>query len=215
MDPSLGEQSASSKDEDNVEDGVEGVGNNFHHTVGRRQVVNETTDGDHVRTTSFSKTPLTQETNDEVTVEVSVEHLREEVKVGNKSGLEDDGHVGGVEKLDGVRLDGTSDSVVLEGDIDLETLEVDNDDEDKGGRDQTSQVGEVRSVEGVLEGNELVVNDEQTVEEIQNSTFVLFSFKTGNGVGDGGERFPDDGFADVDGDENGDSGVTQTVTLGE
>lgn len=168
-----------------------------------------------MRTTSFSNTPLTQETNDEVTTEVSVEHLGEEVKVGNKSGLEDDRHVGGVEELNGIRLNSTSNSVVLEGDINLETLEVNDNDENKSGRDQTSQVGEVRSVESVLESDELVVNNEQTVEEIQNSTFILFSFETRNRISNGGERFPDDGFANVDGDEDGNSGVTQTVTLGE
>lgn len=84
-----------------------------------------------MRTTSFRNTPFTQKTNDEVTVEVSVKNLREEVKVRNKGTLEDDGHVRGVEKLDGIRLDGTSDSVVLEGDINLETLEVDDNNKNK------------------------------------------------------------------------------------
>lgn len=85
-----------------------------------------------MRTTSFRKTPFTQETNEEVTVEISVKNLREEVKVGNKSSLEDNGHVGSVEELNGIRLNGTSDSVVLEGNINLETLEVDNSNKNKG-----------------------------------------------------------------------------------
>lgn len=90
-----------------------------------------------MRTTNFSNTPLTKKTNDEVTVEIFVKHLGEEVKIGDEGSLEDNGHVGSIEKLNGVRLDGTSDSVVLEGDINLETLEVNNDDEDEGGGDQT------------------------------------------------------------------------------
>lgn len=53
------------------------------------------------------------------------------------------------------------------------------------------------------------------MEKIQDSTFVLFLFETRDRVGDGGERFPDDGFANVNSDEDGDGRVTQTVTLGE
>lgn len=91
--------------------------------------------------TNFSLTPFTQEANQEVSIEISVEHLREEVKIGDQSSLEDDGHVGSVEQLDGVGLNGTTDSVVLEGDVNLEALEVDDDDEDEHGGDQVRQVG--------------------------------------------------------------------------
>lgn len=52
--------------------------------------------------------PLTQQGHDEVTLELFVEHLREEVQVGNEGGLEDNWDVRGVEELDWVWLSVTS-----------------------------------------------------------------------------------------------------------
>ena len=46
--------------------------------------------------------PAPQETDDEELGEALVEQLRDEVEVGHQRGLQDDGHVGGVEELDGV-----------------------------------------------------------------------------------------------------------------
>jgi hypothetical protein len=48
--------------------------------------------------------PFTQETNNEVSSELTSEDLSEEVDVGNESGLQDDWDVRSVEKLDWVWL---------------------------------------------------------------------------------------------------------------
>ena len=48
--------------------------------------------------------PLTKKVHEEVSTELLSKDLREEVKVGDKSSLENDGDVGSVEELNGVRL---------------------------------------------------------------------------------------------------------------
>ena len=48
--------------------------------------------------------PLAQQLHQDVAAIALVEQLRDEVQVGDEGGLQDDGHVGGVEQLDGVVL---------------------------------------------------------------------------------------------------------------
>lgn len=48
--------------------------------------------------------PFSEQADDEVALELLVQDLREEVKVGNESGLQDNGDVGGVEELNWVWL---------------------------------------------------------------------------------------------------------------
>lgn len=48
--------------------------------------------------------PGAQQVNQEVATEASGEHLRDDVQVGHKGRLEDDGNVGGVEELDGISV---------------------------------------------------------------------------------------------------------------
>lgn len=48
--------------------------------------------------------PFAQQLNQEVAAIALVEELGDEVEVGDKRALQDDGHVGGVEQLDGVVL---------------------------------------------------------------------------------------------------------------
>lgn len=48
--------------------------------------------------------PLAQKTDDEVAFEFFVQNLREEVKIRDKCGLQNDRNVGSVEKLNGVWL---------------------------------------------------------------------------------------------------------------
>lgn len=78
--------------------------------------------------------------------------------------MENDRHVGGVEEFDGIGLNCSSDSFILEGDVNLETLEIDDDDENEGGRDETRQVWQMGAVECVLKSMQLVINHEETME---------------------------------------------------
>jgi hypothetical protein len=48
--------------------------------------------------------PLSEKTDEEVSFEFLIENLREEIQIGNKGCLEDDGNVRSVEQLYGVWL---------------------------------------------------------------------------------------------------------------
>ena len=58
--------------------------------------------------------PFSKETDEKISLELSVKYLREEVQVGNKGGLKNDWDVGGVEELDGVRVGLTARTLALE-----------------------------------------------------------------------------------------------------
>lgn len=71
--------------------------------------------------------------------------------------MQDDGHVGRVEELDRVGvLDRRPLAGVDEGDRDLPSLEVDDQQEDDDGGEDVGDVGEALAVEGVLEAADLV-----------------------------------------------------------
>lgn len=70
-----------------------------------------------------------------------MEHLWHEIEVADKSGLEDDGDVAGVEELDGVGWVLSSDFVVLDVDVNFESLEVDDKQEDQNSGHQVGEVG--------------------------------------------------------------------------
>jgi hypothetical protein len=89
-------------------------------------------------------------------------------------------------------------------------LEVDDDEDYEHGGEQTGQVGRVLSVEGVLEGVDFVALGEEEVEESDDGSFELGSLVSSDG--DGGETLPQDVFADVGGDKQGDS-TSETVAL--
>ena len=66
--------------------------------------------------------PLSKKSNDKVSSEFSCENLGEEVNVGNKSGLENNWNVGGIEQLDWVWLSETSHLSATEGKLNSEAL---------------------------------------------------------------------------------------------
>jgi len=77
--------------------------------------------------------------------------LGQEKEVGDQSTLEDDWDVASVEQLNGITwwLD-TLGSLVLNVKINLESLEVDDYEENKNGGENVVKVGESRSVESIL-----------------------------------------------------------------
>lgn len=154
--------------------------------------------------------PLSQGSDEERALELSEQQLREEVEVGDQSGLEHDGDVGGIEELDGVVLFVGLDVLVFDGDVDSESLEVDDDQENEDGGKKAVDVGISRSVEGLLEGRDLVGSGDQKVEQSNDSTFIFSSLFGLDGHG--GEGLPEDVFADVDSNEEGDTG-SNTISL--
>ena len=81
-------------------------------------------------------------------------------------------------------------------------MEVDNYHEDEDSGEEVGEVGEVGSVEGLLQGPHLIVSTDQQVDGGDDGSLVLHSAPVVDGVG--GEGFPDNGFADVGGDEQRD-----------
>lgn len=89
-------------------------------------------------------------------------------------------------------------------------MEVDDDGKDQDCCQQVHQIGQVLTVEGFTQCADLIVACGQEVEQGDDSTF---EFGASTGVDRRGtERFPDDGLADVRGDEQRDTG-TETVAL--
>ena len=80
---------------------MEGVLHDLEPVTRGAYVVGKTTDGSWMAS-HVVLLPLADERDKEVTFELAVKHLTQEVQVWNKGSLEDDGDVGGVEQFDRV-----------------------------------------------------------------------------------------------------------------
>lgn len=89
-------------------------------------------------------------------------------------------------------------------------LEVNDNQSDDEGSDQVAEVWSILSVEGLLQSVKLVWLGQQEVEQGNDAAFEFSSLVSSNG--DWGERFPEDQFADVSGNEEGDTG-SETISL--
>ena len=159
---------------------------------------------------SRTYSPLSKKTDDEVSRELSVEHLRDKVKVGNKSSLQDDGDVGSVEQLDGIALVHSTGTLGGDGNIHTETLEIDNNHEDQGGGQEVGDVRKVLTVESLTHSSDLITAGSKHVEESDDGTLELRTTTLVDGLRT--ESLPDDGFADVRGNEQRDT-RSQTIAL--
>jgi len=211
LDPGLGEESTSGEDEDDVDDGVERIEEDLGDRLRGGDVVCNAANWDRVSgTRSLNILPATQKAHEEIGRVPLVEKLREEVDVGHEGGLKDDGDVGSVEQLDGVGALLATVLLVLDGEVDTETLEVDHGDEDQNGGEKVGDVGEILAVEGFLECAHLIGTCDEKVEKSDNGSF---EFSTTTSVdGSGGEGLPDNTLTDVGGNEQRNA-RTKTVTL--
>ena len=117
-----------SDDEDDVDDSVDWIAEHFNEVSGWGEEVDEATNWDGLSTIDFL--PITEQLNEITASETSVKHLTEEVKIADEGCLENNGHVAGVEQLNGVATAGT---LLAAGkwEVDLEALEVDDHAEDQ------------------------------------------------------------------------------------
>lgn len=129
LDPGLGEDRTGDDDKGDVDDGVDRVEESVTEAQRGRHVVGDTTGSVELRG-SFSWFPGTDELDQQVVREASVEHLADHEDVGCESRLQHDGHVGGVEETDRVRAAHATLAGGLDGDLDTEALEVDDRRED-------------------------------------------------------------------------------------
>lgn len=136
--------------------------------------------------------PGAQQINQEIAAESGGEHLGDDVEVGDQSGLQDDGDVGGVEQLDGVgvllpavtsRLDGqvhpealrftrvcsanrdSTNAPLRSSKAQTPHLEVYDDSKDEHRGDQVHEVGQVLPVEGFPQSSHFVRPSGQKMEE--------------------------------------------------
>ena len=70
----------------------------------------------------FNILPLSEDSNEDVGSEFSVENLGNQIEIRNKCSLEDNGCIGGVEKLDWVLVSNTSDFIADKRNINSPTL---------------------------------------------------------------------------------------------
>ncbi len=188
---------------------MDGVTYDFFEAVRGGHVVCDTTDGVQLSTV-FQGFPSAEQLDKEVGREARSEHLTDDKDVGSQSGFEHDRHVGSVEELDGVGSTLTTESVGLDGDLDTETLKVDDNEEDEKGGQKVHDVRQTVTVKSLLERTRLVVPSEQEVEEGNESTF---EFGTSTRVDGGrGESLPNDRLANVGSDEKRNT-RTKTVSL--
>jgi len=103
IDPNSGEESAGREHEGSVYNSVHGVSLDVVKTLRWADVVSKSANR-CLMTSHVVVLPLSKEGNNEVSSELSSENLSEEIDVADESTLKDNGDVGGVEQLDGVRL---------------------------------------------------------------------------------------------------------------
>ena len=107
INPNSREESAGSNHKDCVDEGVNRVLLDIVETLGRTDVVSKTADG-CLMSSHVVILPLAKEANNEVSSELTSQDLREEIHVGDKSGLQNDWNVRRIEQLDGIWLLETS-----------------------------------------------------------------------------------------------------------
>lgn len=209
LDPCLTEESAGRQDENEVENGVEGIVNNLGKGCGGRDVVGDTSDGDG-GSSSLAILPFTQNSDQYVGGGAVVQELGYKVKIGNQCRLEDDGHVGSVEKFDGIGTLLSAILLILDGKDDPPSLEVDDHHKYEEGGGKVGQVGEILTKHGLLDGANLVIPRNQQMKECNNGTLEL---GTPPSI-DGGrtECLPDNILANVGGNEETDT-APQPVSL--
>jgi len=207
--PELGEEDARAHDETPVENCVEGVIYDFGEALGSREPVSESTNGDSL-SIGIVVFPPSNERDEGVTLEFSVEEIGDHVEFGDESGPHDDGDVRGIEQFDGEGHFVTTYLSVTQSQFNAESLEVDNYKEDNHSSDQAGKVRRAVTEKGVLQGVNFIGLAQQGVEKGDDGSFI-FAFLASLDES-GGETLPEDHRADVTAHEEGDS-ASDTVTL--
>lgn len=113
----------------------------------------------------FQFLPLTQKSHQEVPFEGFVQHLRNEVEVGNQRGLQDNGNVRGVEKFNGIGSHMASNLRVFERKVHSEPLEVNHHEINEHGRNQLVYVRQMTAIKGLLQSPDFVFLSHKGVEK--------------------------------------------------
>lgn len=122
LNPDSGEEGTSSQNKGEVEDGVERIQHQLSYSARRRNVVGESGYRIKLSRVAFNFLPGTNKLDNRVGRETSVYKLADEIELGNKSSLEDDGDVASVEELDGICSSSASLVLVLDRKVNTESL---------------------------------------------------------------------------------------------
>jgi hypothetical protein len=210
FDPCLTEQSTCRQNESQVENSVEWIVNNFGKRTGWRNVVGDSTDGDLLSGSTVHILPLAQETDQHIGWSAVVQELGDEVQVGDKGGLKDDGHVGSVKELDRIVSLLPTVFLVLDGKVDSPSLEIDDNYKNQDSGQKISQVGKILTVESLTNCLDLVGSRNEEVEKSNDSTLELSSTTSVDGSWTKG--LPDDSLANVGSDKERDT-RSKTIPL--
>lgn len=198
LNPGLGEEGTGNKHESDVHSSVNRVKESLLEVQGRRHVVGNTRSSVELGR-SLTRFPDSEKLDEDVVREAREQHLADQEDVGAQSGLEHNGHVGGVEQANGIRTTHSTLAGRLDGDLNTEALEIDDTGEDKEGSQEVHDVGKVLAVESFVQSTLLVGPGQQQVEQRDDSTLKL---RATTGVdGRGGEGLPNDRLANVGRDE--------------
>lgn len=132
--PCLTKDCAGDDDVDNVDCSVNGIKESLLEAERRRHVVSDALDCVQLLAATLSRLPDTDQANQKVLGEALEQHLRKEEDVRGQGGLQHDGHVAGVEEPDWERAAHATLAARLDGDLDAETLEVDDSSENDDSR---------------------------------------------------------------------------------
>ena len=198
LNPGLGEEGAGNEHEGDVDSGVNGVEESLLEVQRGRHVVGDT-GGSIELGGSLTGLPHSEELDKNVVGEAGVQHLTDQEDVGAQSGLQHDGHVGGVEEAHGVRTAHATLAGRLDGDLNTEALQVDDSGEDEESGQKVHDVGQVLAVECLVQGTLLVGPGQEKVEESDDGTLELRA--TAGVDSRGGEGLPDNGLANVGSNE--------------
>lgn len=202
LNPGDGEQGAHGEHECHVQQGVQRVGGGLSQGVRGADVVHQASHRDQLLRVVVVRLPAPQELHQGVGAVSLEQQLRDEVEVGDQGGLQDDGHIGGVEQLDGVVHLLAAGALGAHGQLDFEALEVHHHAEDGDGGQELHHVGHALAVEGLLQRLGLVGASEEELEGVDDGALKLGACALVEGVG--AQRLPHDALADVGGDEQRD-----------
>jgi len=152
--------------------------------------------------------PNTQNLIEESVSEFSVQQSRNEEQIGKQSGLENNGHVGSVEQLNGVRLNVSGDILVVDGNINLKSLEeIDHHENSNSGGDIV-QIGEIFPQKSMFEGRKYsFISPENSVEKSNKSPFIFLSIFHKR------KTFPQQFLANIGGNEERNGGNQSISSL--
>lgn len=135
-----------------------GIGQNVTHTLRRRQIIAQATNGIRTGWTATANIgPNAKQIDEEITLEFNGQHLRDDVQVGDKGRLQNDGNVGSVEQLDWIAAVLAAITGALDGQIDAETLEIDDDSKHQDGGQQVHQIGQILAIECLAQCTHFIV----------------------------------------------------------